>query len=118
MDIAAYAGQWVRIYFDTTKTISGGVLLLDDVSAASSYVDINATRLSVDDDQIGSGLANNNGTIVVTDGSITIDSVTYDDAWGGDGDGTSLARIDPYGPSNDETNWTSGPVNGTPGSAN
>ncbi len=118
MDLTAYAGRKVRIYFETTKNTNQGVLLLDDVSVASSFVDADATRLSVDDDRIGSGLANNNGTIVVTDGSATVDSVTYDDGWGGDGNGKSLARIDPQGGSNDPDNWQEGPVNGTPGSAN
>ncbi|MHC4126185.1 MAG: lamin tail domain-containing protein, partial [Planctomycetota bacterium] len=49
MDLTAYAGRGIRIHFATTKTTGQGVLLLDDVSVATSYVDINATRLSVDD---------------------------------------------------------------------
>jgi len=118
MDIGAYTAQSVRIYFDTTKTTGQGVLLLDDVSAASSYVDIDAVRLSVNDNKIGNELGNNSDTVAVTDGSAIIDSVTYDNSWSGDGDGTSLERIDPQGSSNDQSNWTSGPVNGTPGSAN
>ncbi len=118
MDLTAYAGRKVRIYFETTKNTNQGVLLLDDVSVASSFVDADATRLSVDDNQIGNGLSNNKGTIVVTDGSATVDSVTYDDDWGGDDNGKSLARIDPQGSSSDPDNWQEGPVNGTPGSAN
>jgi hypothetical protein len=118
MDLTAYAGQDVRIHFATTKTTSQDVLLLDDVSVAYSYVDIDATRLSVDDNVIGNGLTDNGGTVAIGNGSATIDSVTYDDSWGGDGDGTSLARIDPEGVSNDPANWQSGPTNGTPGSAN
>jgi Tfp pilus assembly protein PilE len=82
-------------------------------------VDPNAVRLSVPDSRIGNGLANNNDTVAVDNSSgSTVDSVTYVDSWGGDGDGTSLSRIDPQGSSNDQSNWTSGPVNGTPGSAN
>ncbi|MHC4104986.1 MAG: hypothetical protein ACYSR9_08605, partial [Planctomycetota bacterium] len=107
-----------RIHFATTKTTGQGVLLLDDVSVATSYVDINATRLSVDDDRIGNQLGDNTDTIAITDGSGVIDSVTYDDSWGGDGDETSLERIDPQRSSNDDDNWQSGPQNGTPGSAN
>jgi hypothetical protein len=118
MNVAAYAGQTVRIYFSTNKTTSNGVLLLDDVSITSSYVNLDAIRLSCGDSQIGGGLSNNGDTVTVTDGSATVDSVTYDNNWGGDGDGTSLERIDPQGSSNDPNNWTSGPVNGTPGSAN
>ncbi len=118
MDLAAYAGQSIRIHFSTNKTTGDGALLLDDVFVASSYVDLDAIRLSSGDNQIGNGLTDNGDTVTVTDGSAIVDSVTYDDGWGGDGDGTSLERIDPQGSSNDEDNWTSGPVNGTPGSAN
>jgi hypothetical protein len=118
MDLSAYAGQNIRIYFSSNKTIGSGSLLLDDISVASSYVSSNALILSCGDNQIGNGLGNNSDTVTITDGSATIDSVTYDDAWGGDGDGTSLSRIDPQGSSNDQSNWTSGPQNGTPGRAN
>ena len=118
MDLAAYAGQNIRIHFSTNKTTSEGVLLLDDIFAASSYVNLDAVRLSTGDAQIAIGLGNDSGTVAIADGSVTVDSVTYDDDWGGDGDGTSLARIDPQGGSDDPANWQSGPVNGTPGSAN
>lgn len=118
MDLTAYAGQDIRIHFATTKTTGQGVLLLDDVSVATSYVDINATRLSVDDDRIGNRLGDNTDTVAITDGSATVDSVTYDDSWGGDGDGTSLERISPQDGSNDPVNWQSGATNGTPGSEN
>ena len=118
MDLAAYAGQSIRIHFSTNKTTGDGALLLDDIFVASSYVDLDAIRLSSGDSQIGNGLGDNGDTVAVTDGSATVDSVTYDDSWGGDGNGTSLARIDPRGPSNEQSNWTSGPQNGTPGSEN
>ncbi len=116
MDLTAYANQDIRIYFSTNKTTSEGVLLLDDISVASSYVSIDAVRLGVADDRIGNEL-DDDDTVAITDGSTTIDSVTYSRSWGGI-NGTSLARIDPQGSSNDEDNWQSGPVNGTPGSAN
>jgi len=118
MDLSAYAGQNIRICFSSNKTIGSGALLLDDITVASSYVSSSSLILSCGDNQIGNGLGNNSDMVTITDGSATIDSVTYDDIWGGDGDGTSLARIDPQGSSNDEGNWTSGPQNGTPGSAN
>ena len=118
MDLAAYASQSIRIHFSTNKTTSEGVLLLDDIYVASSYVDLDAVRLSTGDGQIANGLGDNSGTVGITKGIVTVDSVTYDDSWGGDGDGTSLARIDPEGGSNDPANWQSGPVNGTPGSEN
>jgi len=120
MDLASYAGQTVRIYIETNKSSWSwwDLLMLDDVSVVNTFVDTIAAKFIVDDSRIGNGLSNNSDTVAITDGSATVDSVSYDDAWGGDGDGTSLSRIDPQGPSNDEDNWTSGPVNGTPGSAN
>jgi Tfp pilus assembly protein PilV len=119
MDITAFAGQTIRIYFAANKATSSGTLRLDDVSAAASYVNINAVRLGVGDDKIGNGLANNGDTAaIVAGGGTTVDSVTYSSSWGGNGNGTSLSRISPEGPSNDANNWTSGPVNGTPGAAN
>lgn len=118
MNLAAFAGQTVRIYFAANKATSSGSLILDDVSVAASYVGINAVRLSVPNNNIGNGLANNTDTVAVENGSSTIDSVTYVSTWGGNGNGTSLSRKDPQGPSNQQSNWTSGPVNGTPGSAN
>jgi type II secretory pathway pseudopilin PulG len=118
MDITAFAGQTIRIYFAANKATSSGSLMLDDVSAAASYVGINAIRLSCGDNQIGGGLGNSGDTVTVTNGSFTVDSVTYLSSWGGNGDGTSLSRISSEGPSNDANNWTSGPVNGTPGAVN
>ncbi len=119
MNIGAFAGQTVRIYFAANKATGSGSLTLDDVSAAASYVDINAIRLGVGDNRIGSGLANNTDIVtVVNNNSTTADSVTYVNTWGGNGDGTSLSRISSEWPSNDASNWTSGPINGTPGAVN
>jgi hypothetical protein len=120
MDLTGYANQSVRIYFSSNKSTADDALLLDDVSVAFSEVDIdlNALRLSVEDANIGSGLDNNGDTVAITDGSTIVDSVTYENSWGGDGDGTTLARISPQVGSNDPGNWQSGPVNGTPGSQN
>jgi hypothetical protein len=118
MNLTAFAGQTVRIYFSTNKSVTNGALYLDDISVAYSYVGIDAVRLSVPNTTIGNGLANTTDTVAVVNGSITIDSVTYSSSWGGSGDGTSLARINPLGPSNSQSNWTSGPQNGTPGRVN
>jgi Tfp pilus assembly protein PilE len=117
MNVGAYAGQTVRIYFAANKTASGS-LYLDDISTAYSYVGINAIRLGVPDDEIGNGLANTTDTVAIVSGNSTVDSVSYANTWGGNGDGTSLSRVSPQGPSNQQSNWTSGHINGTPGRAN
>ena len=102
----------------STTIPANGYAIITAEDTEVTGVDPNAVRLSINDDKIGKGLGNNTDTVAITDGSATVDSVIYFWHWGGDGDGTSLARIDPQGSSNDEDNWTSGPQNGTPGSAN
>ena len=47
MNVAAFAGQTIRIYFSTNKSTSSGALYFDDISVTASYVNINAIRLSV-----------------------------------------------------------------------
>ncbi len=118
IDLSAYTNQSIRIHFATNKTDASGALLLDDISVATSYIDTNAIRLSTGDSGIGSFLSNTTGLVTLTDGAGTADAVTYSNSWGGDGDGTTLERIDPQGASSDSANWQSGSINGTPGSAN
>jgi type II secretory pathway pseudopilin PulG len=118
LDLTPYANQTVRIHFSTNKSTPGDALLLDDVSVGTSYTDSNGVRLIVDDDTIGELLNNIAGSVTITDGTETIDSVTYNSSWGGDGDGTSLERISPHADPNDPGNWEIGPINGTPGSQN
>ncbi len=67
-----------------------------------------------------SGLNNDGETINLTDnlGNL-IDSVTYNNSWGADGDGKTLERKDVLGESNSSDNWgESIPKNGTPGKLN
>jgi len=67
----------------------------------------------------GIGLSNSGEEINLLEGMVEIDGVDYDDDWGADGDGPSLERIDPLGPSNSEMNWgPSTPDGGTPGVEN
>ncbi|MGB8227140.1 MAG: lamin tail domain-containing protein [Sedimentisphaerales bacterium] len=97
---------------------AGGYAVIIAKNTEVAGVDPNAVRLSVNNTKIGNSLSDTGDIVVITDGSATIDSVTYSSSWGGNGDGTSLSRIDPQGDSNSQSNWKSGPVNGTPGSAN
>ena len=65
-----------------------------------------AVRLRVDDNNIGNGLGNNGDTItLLNDVGDTVDSVAYDDSWGGDGNGESIERINPTGSSGSQSNW-------------
>ncbi|MFC1652426.1 lamin tail domain-containing protein [Planctomycetota bacterium] len=118
LDVGAYAGQTIRIHFEADKTVSSGTLLLDDVSLSCSNVATGIPILVADDTKLGNGLGDNGDTVAITNGSATINSVTYEDSWGGDGDGRTLERIDPSATSSESGNWEAGPVGGTPGSAN
>ncbi|MEX0723289.1 MAG: lamin tail domain-containing protein [Gracilimonas sp.] len=89
-------------------------------------------ELENDDDQFKAridrtslSLANSDDSIYLADSTgATIDSVFYDESWQNpnlyDTDGIALERIDPAGPSNDQSNWSSSTrVNGgTPGEQN
>lgn len=74
-----------------------------------------------DIDASGFGIAfgNSSDDVIIFEGMIIIDSVSYLDDWGADGDGPSLERIDPLGPSTSSSNWApSIPDGGTPGAEN
>jgi len=73
----------------------------------------------IDASEAGILLANSADDVILNEGTTAIDNVTYDDDWGADGDGKTLERIDPAGPSSIEENW--GPSladGGTPGAVN
>jgi hypothetical protein len=53
--------------------------------AASSYVNINAVRLSVDDNKIDSGIANDGDIKAVVGGDSLTDRVSFLNSWGGNG---------------------------------
>lgn len=76
-------------------------------------------------DRSSLSLASNRDAIYMADSSgITIDSVFYDENWQNpnvfDTDGIALERIDPTGPGNDASNWSSSthPSGGTPNARN
>lgn len=75
----------------------------------------NVTKLYVNGNM---NMNNNSDTIAIWNNlGESVDSVSYDDSWGGDGNGKSLERIDPQGDSNDSGNWEEG-ANSSPGAAN
>ncbi len=76
-------------------------------------------------DRSNLSLASTGDAVYLADSTGTvIDSVFYDESWHNpnlyDVDGIALERIDPHGPSNDETNWSSSTdvSGGTPGRQN
>ncbi|WP_020404095.1 lamin tail domain-containing protein [Gracilimonas tropica] len=82
-------------------------------------------RFYIRADRSNLSLANSDDAIFVADSTgTTIDSVFFDESWQNpnlhDTDGIALERIDPNGPSNDASNWSSSTrVNGgTPGEQN
>jgi hypothetical protein len=131
--------EWVELYnitigpihLDSTWTLTDGEGTFDFAPInimGGSYLTIEVNENSTvpfpftpDIDATGFGIAlgNSSDDIVLLEGTTVIDSVTYDDAWGADGDGPSLERIDPLGPSNSSSNWGPSTVDaGTPGAEN
>jgi len=97
-----------------------GVITADPTDVYTNYtVNASAIRLEIDDTRLGNGLSDNGETITInTASSSTVDAVTYDDAWGGDGDGDTIERVSATGGSSDSGNWeassdTSGMTAGT-----
>ena len=101
-----------------TTVIPGGgyaIITAEPTEVYDNYtVDPDAIRLKVGDNKIGNGLANNSDTITIkdSDGNI-VDSVSYDDSWGGDGDGDTIERKVAAGPSSEAANWEASSTTGS-----
>ncbi len=115
VDLTAYIGDKRRIHFETGST---GTCWIDDVSMTWSYVDKDALRLRVADNDIGGELRNDGDTITLSADGQVQDTVTYQDGWGGDGNNKTIERVSPSGDSTDPANWAEGPRHGTPGRMN
>jgi hypothetical protein len=123
-----YTDEWIELFNITTQTISlngwtisdgeaGGTHTFGDLSISGrgylllEYEEAAATPTADDiygDDATNLKLANTGDDITLKDNSgTTIDTVTYSPGWGGNGNGKSLERKNPWGTSNDSNNWTS-----------
>ncbi|HDZ61943.1 MAG TPA: prepilin-type N-terminal cleavage/methylation domain-containing protein, partial [Nitrospirae bacterium] len=103
-DLSAYIGSTIRIYFQTFGPVANSnQYRLDDITLA-----LHDTWLSVGDTEIGNRLGNNTETLTLqipgANGQV-VDSVLYDDSWGGDGNGNTIERVDSEDDSNDPLNW-------------
>ena len=98
------------------------IITANDTEVYDNYdVETGAVRLQVDDNTIGNGLGDNGDTLTIADGDgNAVDSVSYEDSWGGDGDGDTIERIDETGGSSDPLNWEESSAHGdyTAGSEN
>lgn len=110
---------------DGTMTISAGgyaIITANDTEVYDNYtVAESAIRLQVDDTTIGNGLGDNGDTITITDADgNNVDSVTYDEDWGGYGDGDTIERKDAESAPSEPSNWEASSETGTytAGSAN
>jgi hypothetical protein len=115
VDLTPYRGNQLRIRFETT---GAGTFWIDDAVMSWSHVSADALRLRVEDDDLGGLLDNDGDSVSLLDGGIPADVVTYDDAWGGDGNGRTIERVSVEGDPDDPANWSQGPSNGTPGRVN
>ncbi len=115
-DLSAYIGTTIRIYFETFDK----KYEMDDISISLSSMGSDTIRLRVDDNDIGRGLSNTGETLTLQiPGGQVVDSVTYSDSWGGDGNGFSVERIDAAADSNNPGNWAESIQTwGTPGVKN
>jgi len=104
-------GDTISANGGSTVIPSGGYGIITSLNTStqvySNYsVDAGAIKLMVSDTAIGNGLSDNSETLDLLDsGGGAVDTVTYDDAWGGDGDGDTLERIDPETSPSDSGNW-------------
>ena len=92
-----------------------GIITADPTEVYENYtVAPGAVKLKVDDKKIGNGLHDHSDTITIldSDGNI-VDSVTYDDDWGGDGNGDTIERKTAAGASSEAGDWE---ASGTTGS--
>ncbi|MFQ5951834.1 MAG: lamin tail domain-containing protein [Candidatus Omnitrophota bacterium] len=93
-----------------TMTIPAGGFAIITANPTDVYtyysVDPGAIRIRVDDDRIGNTLSDSSETITILDSlGSSVDAVTYDDAWGGDGDGDTVERKDETSLPSDPSNW-------------
>ncbi len=131
--------EWVELYNTTAGTIvldsvwqltdgEGEFHFMGASIPADGYLTVKVNENAsvpfpftpdVDASGFGIALGNSSDQVVLLEGTTVIDSVSYLDDWGADGDGPSLERIDPSGPSNSSTNWGASTVDGgTPGAEN
>ena len=119
------AGGYALISGNPTGIYTDSNYYKDDIDTAVPA----PIQIQVDDEWIGTRMADNSETITLIDSAGNpVDSVTYFDSWGGDGNGDTVERKDPQGPSNDASNWeasrqttgdtTAPPYYRTPGKAN
>ncbi|MCD6418322.1 lamin tail domain-containing protein [bacterium] len=105
--IEILSGQYLTVYVYSYGSDTTGLYFTPDVDARGHGIQLNN-----DSDQV---------VIRYIPDDTTLDSVQYYDDWapGSDGGGFTLSRRDPYGESNDPTNWgTSADSLGTPGEEN
>ncbi len=129
VDVSQLAGKTVRVRFMYCPNSSGedgdGEEDGEDSSAAAHFDGIKVSwspfpagcaRLCVHDDDIGVDLKDEQ--VFFGDGRRMHDAVIFDDSWGGDDNGDSLARVGPFAPSTEAASWAPGPDGGTPGGPN
>ncbi|MCP4653551.1 MAG: hypothetical protein GY858_09270 [Candidatus Omnitrophica bacterium] len=106
-------GAWKK---GTTIIPSGGyaIIVAKSSTVFDDYTyDGDAIRLMTDDSKIGNKLGDNSDTIVITSAGTVTDTVTYDDAWGGDEDGDTIERIDETANPSTSSNWEASSDTGT-----
>ncbi len=103
-------------YINSTIPANGYAVITDGNSGTDVYSNFNvsssAIALHVDANSLCGGLTNTGGTIILKNSSRIVDSVTYSNSWGANGNGNSLERTE-------SGNWAESlNIGGTPGYQN
>lgn len=109
----------LRVHVWVAGLAPGAYFHLDAIGLYASRLPArpaDALHFWVDDDQVGDELEDTQ--VFVGDPTNLRDVVVFNKTWGGDGDGTTLTRTNPFAPSTEAASWRPGPYGGTPAAAN
>jgi len=127
------SSDWVTYAADLTSVVNKDARLEIKVCSSSFwdtiYVDaaaiyssrlptlpVDCLHLWVNDSSLGKNLEDKQ--VFLAQGNALRDVVVFDTTWGGNGDGSTLSRTNPWAPSTEATSWKPGPYAGTPAAAN
>lgn len=120
-----YVGRDGQVYNDSGMLIAAGqyALITDGGSGTEVYQNFSVSQdslaLHISGSSLCGGLSNSGDTVVLeASASGVVEEITYSPEWGGNGNGSSLARINLSVSGDDTSNWQESAVGGSPGFPN